>query len=290
MRINQSLQTRLEILFKTLNNVPASKGFPPPSTLAAALEKSLPKTVKGTYQVSVKPSIAAYFATAAVDMWHRSVHSFLISASLTNVSPLWGSVSGYYSSHYAIRAISHLLGYFQLHHRKRVVQLELNTGKLFCTYTIKGGSNREHVFYWKVVNQDPYFGTDPLFVLNNNSDPDIPSDSGHRERGNYADHISVFPHFKPLDYQALRDRIEHISQIPFSTPPIPIPSKFPDVDSVQIVAYQRLVRFRQFVDEIAGGSNRFWNVHRTPSWARDVINFQLTEQGGLSSSPIMAHI
>jgi hypothetical protein len=288
MKIDQNLQTRLELHFKTLNSVAAARSFPPPATLAGALEKTLPLSSKGTYQASVKPAFAAWFITAAIEMWQRGVHSFLISASLTGLSPIWASVSGYYSSHYAVRALGHLLGYFQLHRRKRIVRLELQGGKLFCTFDTKHGGDREHLFYWRVVNRDSYFGSDPLFVLNNGSDD--ASDAGHRERCNYADHISAFPQFRPLDYHLVQDRIEHISQIPFSTPPIPRSSKFPDVESVQIVAYHRLVRFRQFVDEIAGGSNRFWNVHRVPSWARDLINFQLTEQGGISSSPILARI
>jgi hypothetical protein len=289
MKIDQNLQTRLELTFRTLNTIAAAKSFPPPTTLARELEKVADPLERAfsaptnNYQASVNPDISIWFTTAAIEIWQRAVHSFLISASLTNVSPIWASVSGYYSSHYSVRALAHLLGYFQLFRYKRIVRLELSGGSFICKFDRKHGDDREHQFYWRVVNQNPYFGSDPLFIPNNSNSLDDASDAGHREKCNYADHVAGFPQFNPLASQSLLNRIEHISQIEFSAPPIPRRSKFPDVESVQIVAYHRLVRFRQFVDEIAGGSNRFWGVHRNPSWAREIMNFQLTEQGRLSS-------
>lgn len=292
MNIDQNLQTRLELTFEALKWVSAS--FPARAALASKLKNLAgpheKKTPKSNYQEFVTSDISNCFTTAAVEMWQRAIHSFLISASLTQVSPIWASVAGYYSSHYAVRSIAHLLGYFQLFSYKRIVRLEWQGGKFSCSFEKKGGDGREHEYYWKKVNENSHFGSDALFVLNNSKSEEDASDAGHREISNYADHISIFPQFNPLDAQTVMDRVEHISQIPFSVPPIPRRSKFPDVDSVQIIAYQRLVRFRQFVDEIAGGSNRFWKVHRTPSWCRDYIDFQLIEQGGLGSSLIGAHI
>jgi len=298
MRIDKNIQTRLELTFRTLSARGAAKSFPPPGTLATALEKVINPsgkssfTLKDTYQTTVHLDISKWFTTAAIEMWLRAVHSFLISASLTNVSPIWASVSGYYSSHYSIRAIAHLLGYFQLFRYRQIVRLELQgaTNDFVCTFESKDGSSREHVFYWKVVYKNSYFSSDPLFILNNSQSGDDASDSGHREKSNYADHLFELPQFNPLDSVTLQNRVKYISQIPFSTPPIPRRSKFPDIESVQIVAYHRLVRFRQFVDEIAGGSNRFWSVHRDPSWTRGFIDFQLIEQGGLRSSPITERI
>jgi len=294
MNIDKNLQTRLELTFDALNTRGAANSFPPPGTLSLALENiadRLENSPSTTNQISVQPNIPKWFTTAAVEMWLRAVHSFLISASLTDVSPIWASVSGYYSSHYSIRAIAHLLGYFQLFRYKQIVQIELHGRTNFiCTFVGKDGNAREHVFYWKTVHQNSHFNSDPLFPLNNSKSTDDASDSGHRDKSNYADHLFKFPQFNPLDSVALQNRVKYISQIPFSTPPIPRRSKFPDVESVQIVAYHRLVRFRQFVDEIAGGSNRFWRVHRNPSWARGFIDFQLIEQGGLRSSSITERI
>lgn len=284
-----NLQTRLNITFKALS-AKGAKNFPPPGTLAVELERIVDK-LGDSNQIAVHLNVSKWFTTAAVEMWLRAVHSFLISASLTDVSPIWASVSGYYSSHYSIRAIAHLLGYFQLFRQRKSVQLELQGKANFvCTFENKTGDSREHVYYWKVVHQSPYFNSDPLFPLNNSKNMEDTSDSGHRDKSNYADHLFQFPQFNPLDAVSLKERVKYISQITFSYPPIPRRSQFPDVDSVQIVAYQRLVRFRQFVDEIAGGSNRFWSVHRNPSWARDFIDYQLIEQGGLGSSPITDRI
>src|SRR4051794_22938270 len=83
--------------------------FPGPRTLTNLLEHLAPPK---NGEKNLDRDAAACFATAAVDIWLRAVHSFLISASLTESSPIWASISGYYSSHYSVRAIAHLLGYF----------------------------------------------------------------------------------------------------------------------------------------------------------------------------------
>ena len=281
MTIDPILRSRLEATSGLLNTVGARRAFPPLASLATSLERVLPKKGAGVTTVSVGPEIAAMFATAAVEVWLRAVHSFLISASLTEASPIWASVSGYYSSHYSIRALAHVLGYFQLFRRKRIVRWELRGGKHLCSFNPRQSGDREHQFYWKVVKQDAHFASDPLFT---GYDPENDaSDVGHRDRVTYADHICLVPMFRVLDQEALKQRIRFISQIHFSAPPIPRRSHFPDVESVQVVAYHRIVKFRQFLNEIFGGSNRFWNVHRTPSWTSGMINFQLTEQGGLGS-------
>jgi len=225
--------------------------------------------------------MAAMFTTAAVEIWMRAVHSFLISASLTGASPIWASAAGYYSSHYSVRAFAHLLGYFQLYRRKRIARLELHAGKFVCYFDPKQATDREHRFYWKVVKQDQHFAADPLFTEN---DPEVDaSDVGHRDRANYADHVCQLPKFRPLDVGSLRERVQFISDITFTVPPLPKRSKFPDVEGVQVVAYHRVVRFRQFLDAVLGGGNRFWTVHRSPSWTDGMIDFQLADQATLSS-------
>lgn len=278
--IDKGLRTHLETIFAPLNKTSAGAAFPHPASLSAALEKALPRRERIT-SVPVAPTVASMFATAAVEIWMRSVHSFLISASLTDASPIWASASGYYSSHYSVRALAHLLGYFHLFRRKQIVRLEINNGKYLCSFDRKQGNDREHRFYWRIVKHNSHFSSEPLFT--ENSSEDDASDVGHRDRANYADHVCQFPNFRALDEEMLKRRVHFISQIHFSTPPIPMRSRFPDVESVQVIAYHRLVRFRQFLDEILGGKSRFWNVHRVPSWTREMIDFQLAEQGGLSS-------
>jgi hypothetical protein len=279
MNIDKALKKQLETIFSPLNKIGAEKAFPPPSSLSTALEKLIP--AKGVTIVSVKPQVASLFATAAVEVWLRAVHSFLVSASLTGASPIWASATGYYSSHYSVRGLAHLLGHFQLFRRKRVVRLDLQSGRHICSFDPKQGADREHRLYWKLVKRDAHFVSDPLFTEN---DPELDaSDVGHRDRANYADHLDQFPFFRALDAPVLKARVQFISQIEFTTPPIPKRSHFPDVGSVQVVAYHRLVKFRKFLDEVLGGSNRFWNVHRNPTWTGEMIDFQLTEQGGLAS-------
>jgi hypothetical protein len=135
--------------------------------------------------------------------------------------------------------------------------------------------------YWQIVKQDQHFAADPFFTEYNPAVDE--SDVAHRDRGNYADHLPQFPSFRPLDAVALKARVDRISEIEFTSPPIPRVSRYPDVESVQIIAYHRLIRFRDLVDVIIGDDNRFWNVHRNPTWARDFMDFQLTEEATLGS-------
>jgi hypothetical protein len=212
----------------------------------------------------------------------RGVHTFVISCTLTEASPIWASVTGYYASHYVMRAFAHTLGHFLLFRLKKVARLQFAGGSYGCTVDPKTVRDREHVFYWRVVKDDRQFSVDPLF-RRNVFDGDV-SDAGHREHANYADHIDRFPNLATIQVDDIKDRIRRISQIPFDDPPIPRLQQFPAVESVQIVAYHRLVRFRQLLDEALEGKNRFWNVHREPPWVRDLMDFQLTEQGGLRSA------
>lgn len=281
MTIDEEVRTQLHTIFQPLNKVGATRAFPPPAKLSETLEGLIPPR-GGASTRSVDSASAAYFATAAVEIWLRGVHSFLISASLTDVSPIWASVSGYYSSHYSVRGLAHLLGYFSLFHKGQIVQLQLGRRGPVCVFTQNPGGRTggEHQLYWRLVKSNPMFAADPLFTKN--SQGSDASDVGHRNRANYIDHIYKYPVFHPLNQDKLKDRIELISKIVFDDPPIPRLSEFPDVEYVQLIAYHRIIRFRKLLDEVLGGRNRFWNVHRNPSFAIEFMDFQLAEEEGLA--------
>lgn len=281
MRIDPVLRTRISACFQPLNNLAAVHAFPKPASLASALSGMVLRMSPGAGSANVPPKIALMFTTAAVNIWMRGVHSFLISTSLTGVSPVWASVAGYYSSHYSVRAIAHLLGFFQLFSAKRIVHLQLQSGRYVCNFNPKKAGDREHRVYWQIVKSDPHFSSDPFFTEYNPALDE--SDVAHRDRANYTDHLTQFPIFQPLKAEDVKDRVNRISEIEFTSPPIPRVSRYPDVESVQIIAYHRLVRFRDLVDAILGDENRFWNVHRTPAWARSFMDFQLTDQATLES-------
>ncbi len=281
MRIDAALEAHVATAFAPLNNEAAVGAFPPPASLSQALNVALPVGSTGVAIRNASQDVVKMFTTAAVNIWMRAVHSFLVSASLTNVSPIWASVAGYYSSHYAVRALAHLLGFFQLFTRKRIVHLELQGARYVCSFDPKKAGEREHRVYWKIVKKDRHFAADPFFTDNNSASDE--SDVAHRDRANYADHLPQFPTFHPLDAITLRTRVDRISEIEFSSPPIPRVSRYPDLEAVQIIAYHRIVRFRNLVDTIIGDGNRFWNVHRNPAWARDFMDFQLTDEETLRS-------
>jgi len=273
-----TIEKRVEILFGGLDKRPSKTAMPGSGALATHLIAIAEKAERNsTATVTVNKEVMALFATAAVEMWQRGVHSFLISSSLSMASPIWSSVSGYYASHYCVRGLAHLLGYFQLHGRKKVVRFNIEGGKYNCYFEDKGGKNREHKFYWKAVNQDSNFHNNPFFTSNDDGPNKSESDSGHRNKANYFDHINNFPVFQPLSEAVLKDRIDFLSKIELSSIPLPRKIKYPDIDNVQLVAYHRLIIFRNFLDNILGGSNTFWKVHRSPAWCSAYINFQVVK-------------
>jgi len=104
-----ALDQRIEILFAPLRNKAAS--FPSPAELTTELISVAAST---SSSVTVSRSVSALFASAAVEMWLRAVHSFFDLRVIESIQRPLGSVAGYYTSHYVMRAFAHLLGWFQL--------------------------------------------------------------------------------------------------------------------------------------------------------------------------------
>jgi hypothetical protein len=242
------------------NRLPAADSL---SSSLVDLFLKIPK--KEPKSKNVTTDIAKMFTTAAVNMWLRSVHSFLISAALTDVSPIWASSAGYYSSHYSIRAFAHLLGLFRVFPLKRMVRLENVTGRHICSSHSKAG--REHEIYWQMVKQDGQFRDDPIFTSDG-------SEVAHRDWANYADHLPQMPKFRSIEVATLKIRIEKISRARLSSPI----KDFPDIDYVQVAAYRRIGKFRDLVDNVVGVKNGFWRLNRDPSWATEFMNFRPEEE------------
>jgi hypothetical protein len=271
--MNSDLSTQIIVMFTALNNKSAADAFPKPRTLAILLKSRCSPFTADI--VAAKPADLSVFATAAVEMWLRAVHSFLISASLTEASPIWASVAGYYASHYSIRAFAHLFGLFHLYHDRRLIQLKRDGEGFVFEIIKKHGGDREHKLYWKYLAEHTELKGDPFFYPNQD---DIPqSDGSHRNRANYADHLNSFPVFKPLSEEFLAQRIQKIAEIEFSAVPIPNADKFADLATVQILAYHRVVKFRKLLDEVVGTDNRFWAVQRNPSWKPKNLTFEVIE-------------
>jgi hypothetical protein len=159
-------------------------------------------------------------------MWLRAVHSFLISASITEPSPIWSSVSGYYASYYSVRAFAHLFGHFQLFKAGRMAKIHYEGSRCVCKFSGKTVRDHEHKVYWKLVKQSVVFQGDDLFTENEAGAN--PSDVRHRNYANYADHLLTIPPFTPPNEDALKTRIEYISKISLDTPPLPSSERFPE--------------------------------------------------------------
>jgi hypothetical protein len=271
--MNKALQNQITVMFAALDKKSAADAFPAPSTLSSFLTVHCAPFTQTT--VAAKPGDLTLFATAAVEMWLRAIHSFLISASLTQASPIWSSVAGYYSSHYSVRAFAHLFGLFHLHRMKRLIQLAANGKGWVMQIDRKNAGDREHKLYWKYLSDHPELSNDPFFYPNREDKPE--SDGSHRNKANYADHLNTFPVFKPLDEGQLVIRIQRIAEIEFSDVPIPSADRFPDIATVQILAYHRIVKFRRFLDETVGPAHRFWKVQRSPPWGPKTLTFEVVD-------------
>src|SRR5437660_9704152 len=106
----------LQLSFGALNRGSAPLAFPSRGILSGYVSDWLDPSASGP-QV-VRPIEGRCFASAAVEMWHRAIHSFLCSVALTETSPLWSRITGYYSSHFVMRAFSHALGFFKSFRRR----------------------------------------------------------------------------------------------------------------------------------------------------------------------------
>ncbi|MGA2714012.1 MAG: hypothetical protein ABSG41_12970 [Bryobacteraceae bacterium] len=271
--MNSALQKQITVMFSPLNNLSAADAFPAIGALSELLTKNCAPFTQQA--VAAKPNDLKAFATASVEVWLRAVHSFLVSASLTEASPIWSSVAGYYSSHYSIRAFAHLFGLFHLYKQRRLIQLAPQGKGWVFQIDKKNGGDREHKLYWKYLHQHAELANDPFFYFNRDDVPE--SDGSHRNRANYADHIDRFPIFRTLDSEYLARRIQKIAEIDLSDVPIPNADRFPDIESVQIIAYHRIVKFRQLLDEAVGPTHRFWKVQRTPSWTPRTLTFEVID-------------
>jgi hypothetical protein len=252
----------------------AANSFPAPTTLSIELKKLIPQGKSKKGEVNLNPSIARYFATAALEIWHRAVHSLLISSAISRESELWSTVCGYYATHYTFRGLAHLLGHYQLYHLGWRAHVRFENGGFVCSFN--KGASREHDWYRKIVSADLHFKADPFF-----SDPSPPTlfDVAHRDRANYADHLSLHPSIHLVDRETVRNRLQQIARMEVQAPPELTMEKFPSVETVQINAYQRIVRFRQFLDDTLD-NNRLWSVHRNPGWATEFTDFQTVEARG----------
>lgn len=268
----------LKRVFTPWRLTPAGSAFPAPASLARALDTSFPTMKKGEKKkdTHVDIHVAKLFATAAIDIWQRAIHSLLISALLSESSPIWASVAGYYSSHYTMRGLSHLLGYYQLFQRKCQVQLTFDGSRYLCTFTKR--YEREHDWYWHLATGSQIMGHDPFFALKPLS-LGLMRDTAHRDRSNYWDHLRQFPPIHDVGKEQIKRKMAQMSKVELQAPPELRDDRFPDPLSVQLIAYQRVARFRRLLDDTLS-NNRLWSVQRNPPWAAEYIDYQMVEARG----------
>jgi len=262
----------LELSFGKLNKNSARMDFPEPGTLSNVFSALLDSS--GAAAVVLPHDQCQMLASASVEMWHRAIHSFLWSVALTEASPLWASVSGYYSSHFVMRAFAYALGIYKSFIKKKGIQIVLGQGQFILSEVeTKDG---EHPFYWKVVHSHPKFISNPLF--RKNSERDKNSDSAHRTFANYTDHVDSFTSLKFPQLNEISEYVEKISRIRLHSVDKASRDDYPDLQNVQILAFQRIVAFHDFLEERVP-TNRFWRAHRRPIWCKDIMLYQVEDPG-----------
>lgn len=266
------------ISFEKLNRPTSKLDFPPMGALSECLSRILTDN-SGSMSIGHKHS--CMLASSSVEMWHRAIHSFICSVGFTQSSPLWASNCGYYASHFIMRAFAHSLGFFKSFKKRCGVQIIVQRGQFVCVdLDSKIG---EHGFYWKVVKEHPNFISNPLFRENqereNNRDRDK-SDVVHRNYATYADHLNQFDSVGFLDSKAIIDRIDRIGKYPLYSVEAPTPQRgvFPDMLNVQILAFQRIVAFHDYLDDRVS-NNKFWKAHRRPTWCNKIVTFHVNKVG-----------
>lgn len=262
----------VQLSFGKLDKPSAKMDFPTPGTLSRHFNELLHKAGTGSCTLSHQQS--PMLASAGVEMWHRAIHSLLWSLALSESSPLWASVSGYYASHFVMRAFAYSMGIFRSFTQRKVIQVLIENGQFVCS-PLKS-KDGEHAFYWMAVKGHPKLLTNPLFRKNN--ERDSKSDSAHRTFANYTDHVDSFLPMKFPALETVAEDVEKISRIRLHSVIEPSRENFPDLQNVQILAFQRIVAFHDFLDELVP-KNRFWRAHRRPSWCVNVMVFQVEKQG-----------
>ncbi len=278
MIIDEEFKQRILKTFQPLNSS-SVRSFPEAKYLSNYLkEKSKERSSL------IPPKAAVLFAKAAIEIWHRSIHSFLISLSLIDESPIWAAIIGYYSSHYSVRAIAHMLGYFYLYGDNKLFRLEFGREGTYSYSNPRRSdkSRSEHKLYWLLVKRNSTFSLNTLFDEN----PKEKSDSAHRNYANYIDFLSKYYNsFKsPLSKERIKNQIDTLSALSSKDISRPDIKKFPDAASVQLHAYSRIIIFRRILDTVLSNKNKFWNNNRNPTFAIEFMNYQLKDEDNNSIS------
>ncbi len=276
MPVDYSVADRItELSFGSFSRRPSlGLGFPP----RGSLSKKIVELIDG--EIATLPDNEAHMlATASVEMWHRAIHSFLLSVAVTDRSPLWASVAGYYSSHFVMRAFAYSMGLLKSFKGRAAVQIVLIGDDLCCERLTENKYNKgEHEFCWMVVSEHP--AIEPNTLFRTNSIRASKSDSFHRTTANYTDHINSFARLAFPEEESMKESVQRISRMRGdlgANPSIEL-NGYPDIINVQILAFQRIVAYRDFFDQKIL-DNRFWKAHRTPQWCRDTMLYQMEAPG-----------
>lgn len=258
-----------------LHHSPQKGGEPRPASLSDLLNSAHASRRGEVAEFKLRE--ASLFATAAIEMYERAIHSLLVSLYVQDTSPLWASVAGYYSSHYVARALCHLHGRYLLYRKGLTADVKSVSKKVAVRFqTTK--YRKEHDFYWRAASEVDSTGW---------WKPNINEEQHHRHFANYQDHIGCFTEIRPFEPKsfdgqlvsvesAVTERLAgRVNELVNTTPRAQI--RYADFVTVQCLARRRIAAFRDHLDGLVGVSTNYWASHRAPEWCSRVMSYDHKE-------------
>ena len=124
-----------------------------------------------------------------------------------------------------------------------------------------------------MIKKLPRFAGDPLFTDNNDRVP--LSDASHRGFASYADHLDKFVKYEALDRDQVRTKMITLARTALDGEAgigMPDRGRYPDLGAVLSVAYLRIYRFREYLDNLPI-KGPYWDRCRNPQWCTELLSF-----------------
>ena len=182
-----------------------------------------------------------------------------------------------------MRAFCHLHGFFLLYRERCYLELDAprvtNGGLKSWCHIHRGLNGGEHKFYWRkskeLIDSAGHFEA----LFSTNDDHVVASDASHRAVASYTDHISSLSVPAPafLDKGIIKTRINRISELAGGTLTIPNRTNYPACETVQQLAYARIIKYREYLNNILP-KNKYWEKNSKPEWCNDFLDYQMVDK------------
>jgi hypothetical protein len=134
-----------------------------------------------------------------------------------------------------------------------------------------------------MVGQMPDFMQNGIYW--SNEEGDGASDAAHRAHANYADHLARVTRIESVSADELRNRIATAASTALEGPTSrPDRTRFADLSNVIGLAYLRIYRFREYLDDLLPPRNPFWRASRELGVFKNVMQFPPRPAAGIQAN------